>query len=906
MNAVEPLPAKIGKYQVACRLGAGAMGVVYQCTQAELGRPVAVKVMIAGRHASADQIRRFQREAWAAAQLAHPNVLQIYDIGRDGEVHYLVMEYIDGCPLHQLIGTPELTVERSLRLVRQLARALQATHAQGIIHRDIKPSNILIHRSGQPKLADFGLAKSLGDEQNLSGSGDLIGTPRYMSPEQVLAAPQEVDARTDIYSLGAVLYEMLTGRPPVDGPTVLTILRNLSDAEPTPVRECNPDIPEEVAAVCQRALAKKPDERFASAAEFASAIEAYLAHAYPGSSGDATVIRPSMVPRGPRRPLPARIGWKAGLAACLVLGLSLLTWWLVLGGADKTGLKEHANFSAPAATDPVEEGDGGPEDLIDAAPAKRPAPLVPDSSKIIQMAEAQLSGRALDFAGTDTPREVLKGLVVKLSSVVDSKPSNIKARFLLARAHRLTGEFLPAIKDASEVLRLSPQDAEALTERLLANYQFHVLYLGSLNERVLRPFALPLVQEDVRAVAKLKHSSLSQKRCAELVEALAAHEFIRATHLAESSPRLAARDPLLPDLRLLEADALLHGAEASYAAEQATEDPEQKANHRKKREELALKGSSALQRGIDTNPHHVGLLFLKADTFQRRYVWGDIPDSEDRDAFIRQHRLGFDTALDRLRNAASMSGCENATARAVLLYNYGRNSQALDRIRDALNCTPTVPYLRTLDAWLRLQEPPSADGNLTAEEITRILHDFQPVFDSPQAPFNCYFLRALLQTAAGNWSQAQADLKACRKKLGKDELPATEGAYQVWFNQANAPFTNFLDATAEILWYLRVNEDVRISLSRDVLLPRLNDGQVIKDDKLKPEDVKTLKGRAHFRLAKSFAAKNDRNSVLSQLGETLKLGLPDFTPKTLREDDSFKAWNMDEEFVKLYNQYEKS
>jgi serine/threonine protein kinase len=879
------------------------MGVVYQCTQPELGRPVAVKVMISGRHATAEQILRFQREAWAAAQLAHPNVLQVYDMGREGDNHYLVMEYIDGCPLNQLIGTPELTLERSLRLVQHLARALQATHAQGIIHRDIKPSNILIHRSGQPKLADFGLAKSLGDEQNLSGSGDLIGTPRYMSPEQVLAAPQEVDARTDLYSLGAVLYEMLTGRPPVDGPNVLTILRKLSDEEPTPIRDCNPAVPEEVAALCRRALAKKPAERFASAAEFATAIETYLSRNYPVSSDEATVVRPA-APSGPRlgRRWHAPVAWKAMLAACLVLGVSLLAWHWVQGGASKAGLKGQAAAPDSAPADP---GDDGWPDIPEPRPAKRPATLVPDSSnKIIELADSQLSGRVIDFAGADSSREVLRGLVVKLSSVLDSRPDNIPARFLLARAHRFSGEYLLAIKDASEVLRLAPDHREALTERLLANYQFHVLYLGSLNERVLRPFALPFVHED--AVNLARQGSAAQKLCATLVEALAGQDFARAVQLTEANLRPIASNALLPDLLLLEADALLHGAEAAYAAELGTEDPKQKARHRNRREELALRASSALQRGIDINPHHVGLLFLKADTFQRRYVWGDISDSEDRDAFIRQHRLGFDTALDRLRNAASMSGCENAVARAVLLYNYGRNSQALDRMRDALNCKPTVSYLRTFDAWLRLQEPPTADGNLSPEEITRILQDFQPVFDNPSTPYNCYFIRALLQTAAGNWGLAQADLKTCRKKLDRDELPATEGAYQNWFSRANAPFTTFLDATAEILWYLRVNEDLRISLSRDVLLPRLDDNQAVKDDKLKPEEVKALRGRAHYRLAKSFAAKNDRNSVLTHLGETLKLRLPEFTPKSFREDDSFKAWNMDEEFVKLYKQYEKS
>ncbi len=234
--AAEELPQAIGKYKVLSRLGAGAMGIVYQCSQPGLERLVAVKVMIAGRHASSEQIVRFEREAWAAAQLVHPNIVQIYDVGAEGELHYFVMEYVDGWSLDRLIGTPTLTLERSLRLVVQIAQALQAAHARGIIHRDIKPSNIIVHRSGQPKLSDFGLAKALDGGTNLSGSGAIIGTPQYMAPEQVLGLPSEVDARTDLYSLGAVLYEMLTGKPPVEGGNVLTTLRKLSDEEPIPLR----------------------------------------------------------------------------------------------------------------------------------------------------------------------------------------------------------------------------------------------------------------------------------------------------------------------------------------------------------------------------------------------------------------------------------------------------------------------------------------------------------------------------------------------------------------------------------------------------------------------------------------------------------------------------------------------
>src|SRR5262249_4291015 len=223
-SALDRPPRVIGKYEILERIGTGAMGVVYKCRQPGLDRPVAVKVLLAARHASSEQVQRFQREARAAACLTHPNIVQVYDVGTDGDLTYFVMEYVDGCSLERLIGTPSRSLPVALRLLVHLARALQAAHDQGIIHRDLKPSNVLINRLGQPKLADFGLAKSLHDTQALSGSGDLVGTPRYMSPEQVLAEPGALDGRTDVYSLGVVMYEMLTGRPPVAGPNLLAIL----------------------------------------------------------------------------------------------------------------------------------------------------------------------------------------------------------------------------------------------------------------------------------------------------------------------------------------------------------------------------------------------------------------------------------------------------------------------------------------------------------------------------------------------------------------------------------------------------------------------------------------------------------------------------------------------------------
>ena len=229
-------PQQIGKFPVVRRLGSGAMGEVFLCVQPELDRHVALKVMRGG----AGQWPRFQRESRSAARLVHPYVVRVYDVGIDHDSPYIVMEYVDGRPLSELIGTEYLSLSVTLRLLYHMTEALAAAHSQSIIHRDLKPSNILIDSQGRPRLTDFGLAKSLLHDPTLSGSGELIGTPRYMAPEQILGGNSELDQRVDLFALGVVMYEMLSGRPPFDGSSVVQILRQVTDDDPAELKSINP------------------------------------------------------------------------------------------------------------------------------------------------------------------------------------------------------------------------------------------------------------------------------------------------------------------------------------------------------------------------------------------------------------------------------------------------------------------------------------------------------------------------------------------------------------------------------------------------------------------------------------------------------------------------------------------
>jgi serine/threonine protein kinase len=862
------------------------MGVVYQCSQPELDRLVAVKVMIAGRHASAEQILRFQREAWAAAQLIHPNIVQVYDVGADGELHYIVMEYVDGWPLDRLIGAGALSREQTLQVVAEVALALQAAHARGIIHRDIKPANILVHRSGQPKLSDFGLAKALGSGQNLSGSGALIGTPRYMSPEQVLAPPEDIDTRTDIYSLGAVLYEMLTGQPPVDGDNVLTILRKLSDEEPVPVRARCPDVPEAVATICTRAMAREKAARYPSAAALAADIHSCL--------GSGLSTAPLAITTTQQRWRPRLVRRVVGVAALLLLGLSVLVGWTSRSASPDASPNPPSD--APAADDLADEELAAPAIPEVVKPPRRTAQSEGNRVKEVVALARQMS-TSPRFAGTETPRERWKTLLEQLTSVVLLYPDHHEARFLRGHVHRQAGQYLSAIDDFNRMLRPEVKDLRAITERLLANYQLHILYLGSFNEPLLRPDRNDRVSEDVKVL--LREGDATQKYLAQMVQALAQRQYDKAAALVEKRPSGAAtRADDVADVALVEADALLRQVDRAY--EVAVNAPEkEKEKEQKRHDQLVRLANAALRRGLDANPNHVGLLFLKADTFQRVAVWGS-SENEDRGAMLRRQRVAFDTALDRLRNATSVGDGETALGWAVLLNNFGRDQQAQERINDALK----VPYAHTLRAWMRLVAP--AEGPLSAADVNRILQDFEPAFETPPEDFNTYFVRALLRTAAARWDDARADLRDCRKRLAGAPLPTTDDTYTKWLERADnrqPQDTRFLDATLNVLWYLAVPEDLRIGLA-DQLLRRLTDAGIIAQEKLTPADVKSFTGWTHFRLAKSYAGKNDKPEVLRHIRAALALKLDGLRPADFRAEQAFNGWTEDADFVKLYKEYE--
>lgn len=266
--AAELVGRQFGDFQVLRRLGAGAMAEVYLAEQLSLKRRVALKVLHIDRATDPSNVRRFRVEAQAAAALSHGNIVQIYDIGRSDEVHYIAQEYVAGLNLRQLLARQGPADARlAVAVLRQAAAALHKAAEHGIVHRDIKPENIMLTRDGQVKVADFGLARILGEDQSLDLTrvGVTLGTPLYMSPEQVEGRP--LDHRSDIYSLGVTMYHLLAGQPPFTGDTALGVAVQHLQKEPPPLAAARADLPPELCAVIHRMLAKDPAARYATAGE---------------------------------------------------------------------------------------------------------------------------------------------------------------------------------------------------------------------------------------------------------------------------------------------------------------------------------------------------------------------------------------------------------------------------------------------------------------------------------------------------------------------------------------------------------------------------------------------------------------------------------------------------------------
>src|ERR1700722_9629313 len=267
-----PIPG----YDMQCVLGYGGMGVVYKARHIKLKRFVAVKMLLSGVYASPIERTRFLREAEAVARLSHPNVVQVHDTGEYNGRPYFTMELVEGGTLaRQLDGTP-WPAKKAAMLILTLAQAVETAHRAGIVHRDLKPGNILLDTDGLPKISDFGLARRDDDDLSVTLTGTRVGTPCYMAPEQSLGQTKLIGPPTDVYSLGAILYELLTGRPPFRGESTAETEQQLLLLEPVPPRRLNAKVPRDLETICLKCLSKQPDRRYGAGAELARDLGRFL------------------------------------------------------------------------------------------------------------------------------------------------------------------------------------------------------------------------------------------------------------------------------------------------------------------------------------------------------------------------------------------------------------------------------------------------------------------------------------------------------------------------------------------------------------------------------------------------------------------------------------------------------
>jgi serine/threonine-protein kinase len=267
---------RIPGYEVEALLGRGGMGAVYKARQLRLNRSVALKMLLAGAHAGPHERARFQREAEAVAGLRHAHIVQIYDVSDHQGWPYFTMEFVEGGSLAQtLAGTPQ-PAQKAASMLATLADAVQVAHRAGIVHRDLKPANILLTAEGTPKVADFGLARHFDGQPVQTLTGDRMGTPSYMAPEQVIGKSGRIGPAADVYALGSLLYEMLTGRPPFRGETASETERQVVADDPVPPARLNPKVPSDLETICLKCLHKEPQRRYADAGELAADVRRFM------------------------------------------------------------------------------------------------------------------------------------------------------------------------------------------------------------------------------------------------------------------------------------------------------------------------------------------------------------------------------------------------------------------------------------------------------------------------------------------------------------------------------------------------------------------------------------------------------------------------------------------------------
>lgn len=464
---------KIGKYKIQCILGKGGMGIVYRALDPDIERDVAIKTIrfdtLTDGTAKDDLMARFIREARAAGKLAHPNIITVYDVGKEKDITYIVMQYIEGQSLQALIDSGKRFSSQEIsEIMRPIGDSLDYAHANGIIHRDIKPGNIMIDRSGKPFLADFGVARI--ETSTMTQAGTTVGTLSYMSPEQIQG--QTVDGRADIFALGVILYELLSGKKPFFGDNISTIVYKIVHEEPQRITEVNQDLPRGYELVIKKALAKNPEDRYQTCKEMVADLE----------NSEKMLEETLAYETEKARAAPSGAKRKLGLVLALAFfGMAVLAGGAYLIFFSKSGkpaqlspgletLKKEGvspvTRSAGPAPGPAAVNDGGLAKVKQAFESK-------NYEETARQAEAILAAQPTNLPAQDyLKRARAEILVAQVAAMVQS-----------GRASYNDGNYSQCVQDMEKVLKLDKDEKEAQKYLFLADTALSKKEILALIER---------------------------------------------------------------------------------------------------------------------------------------------------------------------------------------------------------------------------------------------------------------------------------------------------------------------------------------------------------------------------------------------------------------------------------------
>ncbi|MBI4575447.1 MAG: protein kinase [Planctomycetes bacterium] len=648
-DSAEGPPRRFGRYQILDRISQGGMGVIYKVRHPELDKTLALKVLLAGADATEDQLRRFQQEARATAALSHRNIVPVHDVGVEGGQPYYTMTFIDGEPLHRLLERERLGWRRSLEIAARLADALAHAHEQGIVHRDVKPANVILDRDGEPMLTDFGLAKDLNSQEQATRTGTSIGTPVYMSPEQASGRAREVGPRSDVYSLGAVLYEMVTLRPPYLDENPVRVMNQVVSEDPPRPRKLIPSLPADVETVCLTAMEKDPARRYRDARALAEDCRAALA-------GDPIRARPASI----SYVLVKRIRkHRAMVAAAAIATLAVAVGG---GGMARRVLEDRAEVRRllAAASAARDEGnmDGSrnlynqvlgrdpddPEALKALPQVKEALAQREQEERTLALAEA---ARLQDEARRNTDLEAMEGLLAELEvhALSETELENLSHRLTAMRGPHAVRRLVGALaEDSVQVRKVAVQSLGWMGDREA---------VVPLVELLQRPLPFHLRIDTLRALSWLGGPDAAR---ALWKEQRTGDPYVRAegaTWFRDASETVLESLPAKPEGR----DLFLRGC-ASYGRADfpaAVEDMQQALAGGVEPLEARLYLASALKlRGLDVR-EKVGRAQARGDLVRAIAVLGEaialapaLPEPYLERAAVRFHLAVLDLAPEQL------------------------------------------------------------------------------------------------------------------------------------------------------------------------------------------------------------------------------------------------------------------